>query len=118
MVVEAQMPAAGLSLPWKAVQGLCYLDVPMFSPYSSRQTVCPTSDKCRLIEFHSYRKVSFATKLLLEDLIHRLGIRRDRRDRRSCKIFVSCVNFSKKQRDFLLILQVYTHLNANFIHNC
>ena len=69
MVVEAQMPAAGLSLPWKAVQGLCYLDVPMFSPYSSRQTVCPTSDKCRLIEFQSYRKVSFATKLLLEDLI-------------------------------------------------
>ena len=48
----------------------------------------------------------------------RLEICRDRRDRRSCKIFVSCVNFSKKQRSFLLIWQVYTHLNANFIHNC
>ena len=48
----------------------------------------------------------------------RLEICRDRHDRRSCKIFVSCVNFSKKQRGFLLIWQVYTHLNANFIHNC
>ena len=48
----------------------------------------------------------------------RLEICRDRRDRWSCKIFVSCVNFSKKQRGFLLIWQVYTHLNANFIHNC
>ena len=48
----------------------------------------------------------------------RLGICRDRRDRRSCKIFVSCVNFFRKQRSFLLILQVYTHLNVNFLHNC
>ena len=40
----------------------------------------------------------------------RLGICRDRRDRRSCKFFVSCVNFSIKQRSFLHILQVYTHL--------
>ena len=48
----------------------------------------------------------------------RLEICRDRRDRRSCKIFVSCVNFSRKQRSFLHILQVYTHLNVNFLHNC
>ena len=48
----------------------------------------------------------------------RLGICRDRRDRRSCKIFVSCVNFFRKQRSFLLILQVYTLLNVNFLHNC
>ena len=48
----------------------------------------------------------------------RLGICRDRRDRRSCKSFVSCVNFSKKQRSFLLILQVYTHLNVYFLQNC
>ena len=48
----------------------------------------------------------------------RLGICRNRRDRRSCKIFVSCVNFSRKQRSFLHILQVYTHLNVNFLHNC
>ena len=48
----------------------------------------------------------------------RLEICRDRRDRRSCKIFVSCVNFSGKQRSFLHILQVYTHLNVNFLHNC
>ena len=53
-------------------------------------------------------------------IIHgdRLEICRDRRDRRSCKIFVSCVNFSRKQRSFLRILQVYTHLNVNFLHNC
>ena len=48
----------------------------------------------------------------------RLGICRDCRDRRSCKSFVSCVNFSRKQRSFLHILQVYTHLNVNFLHNC
>ena len=48
----------------------------------------------------------------------RLGICRDRRDRRSCKIFVSCVNFSRKQRSLLYILQVYTHINVNFLHNC
>ena len=48
----------------------------------------------------------------------RLGICRDRRDQRSCKIFVSCVNFSRKQSSFLYILQVYTHLNVNFLHNC
>ena len=48
----------------------------------------------------------------------RLEICRDRRDRRSCKIFVSCVNFSRKQRSFLNILQVYTHLNINFLNKC
>ena len=47
----------------------------------------------------------------------RLGICRDRRDRRSCKSFVSCVNFSRKQRSFLHILQIFTHLNVNFLHN-
>ena len=36
----------------------------------------------------------------------RLEICRDRRDWWSCKIFVSCVNFSRKQRSFLHILQV------------
>ena len=36
--------------------------------------------------------------------VNRLGICRDHRDRRSCKIFVSCVNFSRKQRSFLYIL--------------
>ena len=30
----------------------------------------------------------------------------------------SCVKFSRKQRSFLNILQVYTHLNVNFLHNC
>ena len=50
--------------------------------------------------------------------IPRLGICRDRRDRRSCKSFVSCVNFSRKQRSFLHILQIFTHLNVNFLHNC
>ena len=38
--------------------------------------------------------------------VNRLGICRDHRDRRSCKIFVSCVNFSRKQRSFLHILQI------------
>ena len=36
-------------------------------------------------------KIEISTKGL-----DRLGICRDRRDRRSCKSFVSCVNFSKK----------------------
>ena len=40
------------------------------------------------------------------------------RPSRSCKIFVSCVKTSRKQRSFLHILQVYTHLNVNFIHSC
>ena len=52
------------------------------------------------------------------DLLVRLEICRNRRDRRLCKIFVSCVNFSRKQRSFLHILQVYTHLKVNFLHNC
>ena len=51
-------------------------------------------------------------------MLRRLGICRDRRDRRSCKSFVSCVNFSRKQRSFLHILQIFTHLNVNFLHNC
>ena len=51
-------------------------------------------------------------------LVDRLGICRDRRDRRSSKIFVSCVKTSRKQRSFLHTLQVYTHLNVNFIHSC
>ena len=55
----------------------------------------------------------FSTHCFVIEL--RLGICRDRR---SCKIFVSCVNFSRKQRSFLHILQVYTHLNVNFLHNC
>ena len=51
------------------------------------------------------------------DKENRLEICHDRRDRRSCKNFVSCVNFSRKQRSYLHILQVYTHLNVNFLHN-
>ena len=44
----------------------------------------------------------------------RLGICRDWR---SCKIFVSCVNFSRKQQSFSHILQVYTHPNLKFLLN-
>ena len=44
-------------------------------------------------------------------LICRLGICRDRR---SCEIFVSCVNFPRKKRS----LQVSRQLNVNFLHNC
>ena len=51
-------------------------------------------------------------------MINRLEICHDRRDRRSCKIFATCVKFSKKQRSFLNIFQVYTHLNVNFLHKC
>ena len=51
-------------------------------------------------------------------VLTRLGICRDRRDRRSCKIFVSCVNFSRKQRSFIHILQPDTHLNVNILRNC
>ena len=41
-------------------------------------------------------------------------------DRRSCKIFVSCVMcvMCVKQRSFLHISHVYTHLNVNFLHYC
>ena len=38
----------------------------------------------------------------------RLGICRDRRDRRSCKIFVRCVNFSRKQRSSYIFCK-FTH---------
>ena len=55
--------------------------------------------------------------VFLPSIALRLGICRDRRDRRSCKSFVSCVNFSRKQRSFLHILQIFTHLNVNFLHN-
>ena len=51
-------------------------------------------------------------KIYVRDPMYRLGICRDRRDQRSCQIFVSCVNFSRKKRSFLHILQVYTHLNV------
>ena len=61
-------------------------------------------------------KISIIVVLLIHGI--RLGICRDRRDRRSCKIFVSCVNFSIKQHSFSHILQVYTHLNVNCLHNC
>ena len=64
------------------------------------------------------RSQSIKSQIFLVCPKGRLGICRDRRDRRSCKIFVSCVNFFRKQRSFLLILQVYTHLNVNFLHNC
>ena len=37
--------------PWQASAVTCY---PVFSPYLSRQTLCPTSDKCRFPDFLSY----------------------------------------------------------------
>ena len=68
------------------------------------------------------------TKLLLATNVLRLFLPWNRlkqnarleicRDPKSCKKFSSCVNFSIKQRSFLHILQVYTHLNVNFLHNC
>ena len=63
----------------------------------------------------SYHYVYFQ---LFFGYVCRLEICRDRRDRRSCEIFASCVNFSRKQCSFLHISQVYTHLNVNFLHNC
>ena len=44
----------------------------------------------------------------LMSLFARLEICRDRRDRRSCKIFVSCVNFSRKQRSFSYFASLQT----------
>ena len=44
----------------------------------------------------------------LHDGENRLGICRDRRDRRSCKIFVRCVNFSRKQRSSYIFCK-FTH---------
>ena len=46
------------------------------------------------------------SRIRFQEIKIRLGICRDRRDRRSCKIFVSCVNFPRKQRSFLHIFQV------------
>ena len=49
----------------------------------------------------------------------RLEICRDRRDRRSCKIFPSCVNFSRKQRCSLSNLHrnmKFTQLFGDFTH--
>ena len=78
------------------------------------------SKKIRNIFKNSKKLVSLENVTKIQILLYmcrRLGICRDRRDRRSCKIVVSCVNFSRKQRSFLHILQVYTHLNVNFLHN-
>ena len=50
---------------------------------------------------------------------NRLEICRDRRDRRSCKIFPSCVNFSRKQRGSLSNLHrnmKFTQLFGDFTH--
>ena len=66
-------------------------------------------------QVHSFEHISIPLNSLSVLVMFRLGICRDHRDRRSCKIFVSCVNFSRKQRSFLHILQVYTHLNVNFL---
>ena len=52
--------------------------------------------------------------LLIWYILHRVHNCHDCHDRRSCKIFVSCVNFPRKQRIFLHILQVYTHLMQTF----
>ena len=52
-------------------------------------------------------------------MIFRLEICRDRRDRRSCKIFPSCVNFSRKQRGSLSNLHrnmKFTQLFGDFTH--
>ena len=71
--------------------------------------------------FNRYHKIILSERWHVPDRWqsrNRLGVCRDRRDRRSCKIFVSCVNFSRKQHSFLHILQVYTHLNVNFLQNC
>ena len=70
---------------------------------------------------------SFRRKMFLHDMGkqkkyqseagNRVEICRDRRDWRSCKIFVSCVDFFRKQCSFLHILQVYTqnlHILLNF----
>ena len=48
----------------------------------------------------------------------RVEICGDRRDRRSCKILVSCVNFSRKQHSFLHSFVSLHTPNANFLHNC
>ena len=58
---------------------------------------------------------------LREYAADRVGICRDRNDRRLCKICASCVNFPKKQRNFPHILprtKRFTHtkcdLHGNF----
>ena len=58
-------------------------------------------------------------RIFLNACALRLEICRDRRDRWSCKIFPSCVNFSRKQRGSLSNLHrnmKFTQLFGNFIH--
>ena len=53
------------------------------------------------------------------DLVPRLEISRDRRDRRSCKFFSSCVIFSRKQRVSLQNLRrnmKFTHMFGKLTH--
>ena len=62
---------------------------------------------------------SFFPSQPLLSLAIRLEICRDRRDRRSCKIFPSCVNFSRKQRGSLSNLHrnmKFTQLFGDFTH--
>ena len=63
--------------------------------------------QCLMVKNFSWQKLAYNNQnWQIWFILLRLEICRDRRDRWSCKIFVSCVNFSWKQCSFLHILQV------------
>ena len=54
---------------------------------------------------------------LVQEVMVRVEICRDRHDRRSCKTFANCVNFPGKQRNFLHNMQRstrFTHTKCAF----
>ena len=59
----------------------------------------------------------FASSIKICAHTDRVEICRDRRDRRSCKIFANCVNFPRKQHDFMHYMRKstrFTHLMCDF----
>ena len=85
--------------------------------YKRKGWLCHRSKKMNANELHivfivissQNSKVSLVNKVETYLNSYRLEICRNRR---SCRFFVNCVNFSRKQRSFLHILQVYTHLSS------
>ena len=67
----------------------------------------------------SFSGQGWRSSAIMTEITTRLEICRDRRDRRSCKIFPSCVIFSRKQRGSLSNLHrnmKFTQLFGNFTH--
>ena len=98
----------------KQLTSLCNNQNKVFATFMCTQ-LTGDSPACPKLSGREKDRKAPAANIATRDSNPKLGICRDRRDRWSCKSFVSCVNFSRKQRSFLHILQVYTHLNVNFL---